>query len=253
MGQIIAKVLGSRCSVLGPAAVVVMARAPFAPSEQIKTRLAAAIPDDGLRRNLYAAFLTDVLSMCRRLAGIAVHLAYAADSRPDDFGSIAGLADDVFPQRGSDLGARERHIFEDLFAAGFARVVIIGSDLPTLPAAHVSAAMSVLANGRAAAVLGPAEDGGYYLIGMRTPGDAPVPDLFTDVRWSTRFAMEDTLAAAARAGIATAASPPWYDVDDQEGLRQLRDALAEDPNQAPATAAVLRKIFGANPELPNEP
>lgn len=227
----------------GRSAVVVMARSPHG-RRAPKTRLAAAIRQEADRRRLYAAFLLDTIASLRTVPDADLRVAYAEEGDRDELRAL-GLADgELLPQRGADLGARECGVFRDLFAAGFERVVMIGSDLPTLPAAHVGRALELAASG--AVVLGRARDGGYYLIALAAGAEGTVPDLFRGIRWSTPAAFDDTVAAARRAGLTVALVPPWYDVDDEEGLAALRRELAEagDAGRAPATAAVLAEIAG---------
>jgi rSAM/selenodomain-associated transferase 1 len=230
-----------------------MARPPFADGTSVKTRLAAVIPDENMRRRLYAAFLRDVLATCRELTDAAVRIAHTPDGGIEGFGGLCLAAGDLMPQRGDDLGARERHLFEDLFAEGFDRVLVMGSDLPTLPAAHLERARMLL-DSNDSVVLGPAEDGGYYLMGLAAGGRArPVPDLFTEIRWSSPFALEDTLRAAERARLRVQLAPTWYDVDDEAGFERLRADLARDASVAPATQSALHEIFGEPFTLPASP
>ena len=137
-------------------------------------------------------------------------------------------------------------LFSDLFAAGFGKVILVGSDLPTLPMSHLQQAMALTTPGTA--VLGPSADGGYYLLGLAATGDG-VPDLFTGIRWSTSAALDDTVAAAKKAGLQVTLVPPWYDVDDANGLTRLRRDL-DDPivrARAPATADTLAAIESGLP------
>ena len=177
---------------------------------------------------------------CRTSPGAS---PYAPGAEADGFAPLGIDRTLLLPQRGDDLGARERNLFEDLFAAGFTRVVLIGSDLPTLPAEHVADALARLRPGTV--TLGPAADGGYYLIGLTAPdsGDA-VPDLFTGVRWGTSSAFEDTVRAAARSGIAVERIAGWYDVDDADDMERLRREVgpASEETRAPATARVLERL-----------
>ena len=226
----------------GPSVVAIMARSPGG-ARAPKSRLGRAIPAESDRRRLYAAFLADTVDACRTLPGVAVRIAYAPDGDADGFASLRLDEADLFPQRGDDLGARERAVFEDLFAAGFARVVVIGSDLPTLPPAHIAEALARLRPG--AVTLGPAADGGYYLIGLTPPNPGgAVPDLFTDIRWGTPAAFDDTVRAAARAGVTVERVAAWYDVDDADGLARLRRDLgpAGAQTRGNATARVLATL-----------
>ena len=225
----------------GPA-VAVMARSPSG-GRAPKTRLAGVLPAEKDRRRLYAAFLSDVVSTCRAVEGAALRVAYTPDGGPRGF-TPAGVADrELIPQRGADLGDRERGIFEDLFRDGFSPVVVIGSDLPALPPERVREALARLAAARDTVVLGPSTDGGYYLIGLARPraGD-PMPDLFTGIRWSSAWTGADTVAAAERCGLRVELLDPWRDVDDAADLAALRGALAGGGAGAPATAAVLDEL-----------
>lgn len=233
----------------GPA-VVVMARSPIG-ARAPKTRLAGVLPDVEDRRRLYAAFLTDVVSACRTAAAAAsaaVRVAYTPDGGPLGF-APAGVADgELLPQRGAGLGDRERGVFEDLFRGGFSPVVMIGSDLPGLPATRIGEALDRLAAAPGTAVLGPTPDGGYYLLGLARPGTGhPVPDLFTGVRWSGPRTRADTVAAAERCGLRVELLAPWRDVDDAADLAELRATLAgAGAGRAPATASVLRELAARN-------
>ena len=224
------------------AAVVVMARSPAA-ARAPKSRLRQAVPAEADRRRLYAAFLADTVAIRSALPDVAWRVACAPGAEADGFAPLGIDGTLLLPQRGDDLGAREHNLFEDLFAAGFTRVVLIGSDLPTLPAEHVADALARLRPGTV--TLGPAADGGYYLIGLTAPdpGDA-VPDLFTGVRWGTSSAFEDTVRAAARSGIAVERIAGWYDVDDADGMERLRRDVgpAGEEIRAPATARVLERL-----------
>lgn len=226
----------------GPSAVAIMARSPTG-ARAPKSRLRQAIPNESERRRLHAAFLADTIATCRSLSGIELRVAYAPDGGADGFTPLGIDLADLLPQRGDDLGARERHLFEDLFQAGFTKVVIIGSDLPTLPAAHVAEALARLRPGTA--TLGPAADGGYYLLGLTAPepGGA-VPDLFSAIRWGTPAAFDDTVRAAARAGVRVERVAAWYDVDDADGLARLRQDLdaAGGERRGRTTARVMRTL-----------
>lgn len=145
-----------------------------------------------------------------------------------------GLA--VRKQGPGDLGARLRRAFRHLYSTGARRAVVIGSDSPTLDPGRVAEALERL---RAVdAVIGPARDGGYYLIGARPGRDA----LFEEIPWSTPRVVSETKRRAVAAGWSIAELPEWYDVDDVEGLRRAeRDAGASCPRLAKAIAAALAR------------
>ena len=227
-----------------PTALVIMARSPHGDYSP-KTRLAGKILTDQNRRRLYAAFLADTITACRAVNNATLRVAYTPDGGTVGLHELGIKKGELIAQRGRDLGVRERFIFEDLFEAGFRKVVLIGSDLPTLPAEYIKEAIDVIDQG--SVVLGPSEDGGYYLIGLAAPdSQRSVPDLFTGIRWSTISVLDDTKAAAARVGVRVRLVPTWYDVDDSEGLSRLRNDLSETVGQqrAPQTATVIKDFFG---------
>ena len=227
-------------------AVVIMARSPVS-GDPPKTRLASVIGSDADRRRLYSAFLGDTVRGCRTVEGSSLRVAYTPDGGTAGFTEVGIADDELLVQRGDDLGRREEDVFADLFVAGFTKVVMIGSDLPTLPIDHIRRAIDAVEP--MTVVLGPAEDGGYYLIALATDtgANAPtVPNLFRNIRWSTAATLDDTWAAAVRAGLRVQLLPSWYDVDDEEGLTRLRAELEglEGQTRAPETGKVLDEILG---------
>ena len=132
-------------------------------------------------------------------------------------------------QPDGDLGARMATAFAAAFAAGAGRVAIIGTDCPGLRADHLTGAFAALAT--ADVVLGPATDGGYYLLGLR----CPQPELFANKAWSTASVLADTVADARRLGLRVALLPELRDVDTAEDLAAWNPA-----HPALATAAGAR-------------
>ena len=228
-------------------AIVVMARSPLTEGARIKTRLASSVPIDADRIALYEAFLFDILQSCRTMTNVVLRVAYTPEGGHHGFTALGVSDDELIPQRGANLGERERQLFEDLFSEGFKKVVIIGSDSPTLPMSHVRDAITKLSESRLrSVVLGPSNDGGYYLIALSaSPLGNAVPDLFTNIRWGAESALNDTVRASYSAGLQVELLPKWYDVDDEQGISQLRTDL-QDPQQAalaPQTTAMLQRIF----------
>lgn len=240
-----ARATNLRTSASADTVVAIMARSPRDEMASIKTRLAVAVPDARDRLDLYTAFIADEVARCRGLAGTALRVAHTPEGGPSGFAELGIAGDELMAQRGHGLGERERHLFEDLFGAGYRKAIIIGSDLPTLPEGLLREAIDRLDNPNTV-VLGPSEDGGYYLLGLMAPlSAAALPDLFTNIRWSTASALDDTVAAADRCGVLVQNVAAWYDVDDESGLARLRHDLADPAHatRAPATAAALKRIF----------
>lgn len=190
---------------------------------RVKTRLAPPLsPEDAAAVAL--ACLQDSLERFSR--GHDAAMTLFLDGAPDEaLLAFAGRhAVPVQAQAPGSLGARLRAALEALLAQGHPCALAIGSDSPTLPPARIGAAIGAL---RAHdAVLGPTEDGGYYLLGVSRPRWA----LLEDVPWSTAQVAQVTRQRAADAGISLAELEAWYDVDDAATLRR---ALADsDPRSA---------------------
>lgn len=212
------------------AALVVMARYPSA--GEVKTRLASAI---GAQRAcaLYRAFLHDLDA---RFAGGRRNLVWAFHPPESDFAAVVGAGARCLPQRGGTLSERMHNCFGDLCADGFARVLMIGADVPHVRDEWLDEAEECLE--RADVVLGPTQDGGYYLIAMRAPHD-----VFTGIETSTPHVLTDTCRKAAAAGLRVHLLPTSFDVDDLDDLVRLRALITDAGNASrmPATAALLRE------------
>ena len=193
-------------------ALIVVAKRP-APGNT-KTRLSPPLsPEQAC--GLYECFLFDTLEQIRQVDGVERVIAYLpADAR----GYFHRLAPDfqLIQQEGPDLGARLDHALTSYLSRGYENVVIMDSDSPTLPVDHLSQAFLALSDG-AQVVLGPCEDGGYYLIGC----SQPVPRLLREVRMSTPTVAADTIALASEEDLHLTQLPTWYDVDDGDSLVRL--------------------------------
>lgn len=221
---------------LGRSALIVFAKVPV--PGRVKTRLTPPLTAVQAAA-LYDSFLRDALHLYRSPAvfgqEVAVRLYLGGDTPPPDGLVPEGIS--VHPQRGGSLGARMRRAFIETFASGYERIVIIGTDHPTLPTEFVAAAFDALSD-PLTAVLGPSEDGGYYLLGL----NELYPALF-DMDYSHSQVFADTLDRAADLGANTVVLPSWYDVDDEASLRRL---VAEWQDGAPVptrTAASLEALF----------
>jgi rSAM/selenodomain-associated transferase 1 len=215
-------------------ALAVIAKEPVAGTA--KTRLAPALGAAGAARAA-AAMLADTLAAVRA-AGAAPWLCFtpaAARARLARLAPGFGL----LPQRGADLGERLAACLHDLLAAGAGRVAIVGADTPQLPPASCRRAFALLAD--VDVVLGPALDGGYYLVAAK----ASRPELFAGVPMGTELVFEATLARAAGAGLTVGLLPPLRDLDRVEDLRAALDGGELD--RAPATRAVVAELLAALP------
>ena len=206
-------------------ALVMFAKAPI--PGQVKTRLCPPLtPDEAA--TLHGSFVLDTLERTKLAVTkfklpVDRHLACAPSATHVFFKIMEerqGVK--VIDQVGDDLGARMHAAFEALFARGYQQVLIIGTDAPTLPLDHVKQALTRLEQHDL--VLGPALDGGYYLIGLKRPIQA----LFHDIPWSTDQVLKRTQEQAAKAGLTVALLEPWRDVDTLDDLQALIDANAAD-------------------------
>jgi rSAM/selenodomain-associated transferase 1 len=187
---------------------LVFVRAPEA--GRVKTRLAATLGNEG------------ALRVYRRLAEHTVREARSVDAELRIHFTPAGKEHEVrawlgdgaryLAQAGGGLGERMEEAFRAAFADGAGRVVIVGSDLPGLSAALLRRAFDAL--DEHPAVLGPARDGGYYLLGMRMI----IPGVFDDVPWSTDVVLARTLERMRAAGVEPALLPTLADVDEADDL-----------------------------------
>lgn len=210
------------------AAVAVFARTPAAGG---KTRLWQSLGIEPDVR-LLQAMLDDTVDLVNAVPGVDRVLAIA----PSGGGLLPSVPEgwDALLQNGDDLGARMASAFEELLGMGYASVVLVGSDVPTLPPSVIEEAAALLADGSADVVIGPSDDGGYYLIGAR----AMHPELFAGMPWSTPDVCAETVRRAERLGLRTAAVERWSDIDDSDGLR--RAAGADSPSGARTRAWIAR-------------
>jgi rSAM/selenodomain-associated transferase 1 len=180
---------------------------------QVKTRLSPPLsPQETVQ--LYHSFLLDILEEMSQLPDMRLALAFSPPEGRDFFQSLAPPGTDLFPQEGEDLGERMALACARGFEAGFGPVLLRGSDTPDLPAAVVSEAREVLAAGKVQVVLGPATDGGYYLVGLTEPQ----PPLFQGPAWSSGTVLEDTLKASRDFGLKVHLLPSWADIDTYADL-----------------------------------
>lgn len=191
-----------------------MARAPRPGA--VKTRLCPPLTH-AEAADFYACVLQDVLDHLARSERWDTWVAYAERSR-NYFARMPKLGAALLPQRGDSLGARMYGVFTDLRDEGYPQVVVVGSDIPTLSTAAVGSACEWLRQDACDVVLGPADDGGYYLIGL----NRPVEELFQGVAWSTATVLDQTLDKARRLGLRVRTVPCTYDIDLPADLERLR-------------------------------
>lgn len=217
----------------------------------VKTRLTPRVTMDEAAE-LYRAFILDTLHLAQRTAAASLFVAWTPDDGRTELGSALGCLGDPYVnwlrQRGSHLGERLSNAFTAFRQDGWEKTVVLGGDSPLLPPAYVEEAFEAL--DRHDVVLGPADDGGYYLIGLGgpgasggpggpgspgDPGDPDMPDsqrrrknasdrydrLFESIHWGTGRVLRQTRAAIRTCGFSSHELPSWHDVDRPADLDRL--------------------------------
>ena len=181
-----------------------------------------------------------------RAAPIHGYIAYSPPGSQAVFRALVPDAIGLLASRRAGLDHSLADAARDLLAAGYRSVCLVNSDSPTLPTAFLIEAASALHAPGDRMVLGPAEDGGYYCIGLKRPH----PRLFEEIAWSTPRVFAQTCDRASEIGLDRVVLPVWYDVDDPLSLRRLAGELIDNdhrdggctPYPAPHTAAFLRGL-----------
>lgn len=200
-------------------AVIVMAKRPAAGST--KTRLSPTWSPQQAA-DISEQLLLDTLDFLQARADCTTVIAIdRLDSAPY-FESIAPGITQV-EQHGAALGNRLDSVLSECLDRGFRSVFAIGSDSPDLPPAHLDDAFAAMDQDDVDVVLGPTEDGGYYLIGWKQRWAR----LVNDVEMSTPQVLDDTMAIAVELGANVHQSPRWYDIDHPDDLERLRDSVGD--------------------------
>ena len=199
-----------------------------------------------------AAFLRDTtenIALAARTASVQGYVAYApaglealfAGHLADDTRLLLADGQGTMPPGVQGFGRCLLHAIRSLLQAGHPAACVLNADGPTLPTEILVRAAHALEAPGDRAVLGPADDGGYYLLGLK----APHPELFEDIEWSTGAVAAQTRARAAAIGLELVELPPWYDVDDGAALARLLEAFRVPSGRAfaaPATRACAERL-----------
>jgi rSAM/selenodomain-associated transferase 1 len=222
----------------GSRALLVFAKTPK--PGKVKTRLLAAVSAE-VAAALHEACIGDTLRLVKKMRRCDVFVFAAGGTSyfrrlVKKKGSRASVR--VLPQRGAELGARMENAFRKCFAMGYREVVVIGTDTPWMGAQRVRRAFAELkAND---VVIGPAEDGGYYLLGMRKF----VPDIFRKIPWSTERVLELTLKKIVVLKLRKRLLKQDFDLDRPEDLKRAAKMLTKRPRVTPELAAAIGKWNG---------
>lgn len=183
----------------------------------VKTRLWSALSPEAAC-DLYRAFLGDLFERLQHVKA-AVTVFYGGDA-PGELSSMLPRPWPLVAQSEGDLGVRMSAALRHLLSGPASRAVLIGSDSPDLPLPYLKRAFQRLKHSDV--VIGPAMDGGYYLIGTRSA----VPAIFEGVEWGSNRVLAQTIDAVAQQDLNASLLPPWYDVDDPQSLELLRALCA---------------------------
>jgi rSAM/selenodomain-associated transferase 1 len=224
-------------------ALVVVAKEPLKGS--VKTRLSPYLsPADAA--TLYECLLGDIVAKLEKYKESELWLAFAPGGEEYFSQNYRGIR--LLAQRGKDLGERLHHVFVDLFDRGHSEIVVADSDSPTVPLSSIDQAFTQLSEHGCDLVLGPSDDGGYYLIGLNRPAER----IFHDIEWSTDSVLDRTLERARELAFGVSLLPPAYDIDVEEDLRRLWNDFmtAHDLQElAPRTYDWLRNLLANRSSL----
>jgi rSAM/selenodomain-associated transferase 1 len=229
----------------GLCALAVMTKAPQA--GKVKTRLTPPLSSEEAAA-LNTCFLRDTAAAIAKTAekgtarGIAVYTPVGAEAA---YAEILPEEFELVPQRGDAFGERLLFATEDLLQLGFDSLCLIDSDSPTVPERAFVEAVEFLSQPRDGVVLGPSDDGGYYLIGLKQRHH----QLFEGIDWSTDRVLEQTIQRAREIVLPVHLLPTWYDVDDCTTLSRLcqeffgENGSASHGHPAPATRQFLHELL----------
>ena len=215
------------------ASLIIVAKKPDPGST--KTRLCPPFTPEAAAE-FYGCLMQDTLALAMQVQGVDLTLAFTPSTAIDYFQKMVPDGFRLIPQKGAHLGERLSNALKYHLERGYHKAVIMNSDGPTLPLAHLKEALDELDH--ADVTLGMGHDGGYYLIGVKRHQ----PELFQDIAWSTERVIPQTLEVCRRLNLSVHSLAEWYDVDVAADLKRLRRDLVKNPTSAPHTHAFLKKI-----------
>lgn len=201
---------------------------------KVKTRLTPPLsPQEAAE--LYRCMLFDTISKVASLSGVEKIIFYEPSPGAGNFFQTAFSNVRCFPQEGAGLGERLANAFEKVFGLGFELAAGIGTDSPDLPIPHLEESFRLLAEDVADVIFGPATDGGYYLVAMKSF----LPAVFRGIPWSTERVLEKSIDAVELSGFRVGRLPAWHDLDTADDLQTFLSVGGSD--RAPDTTRFLRE------------
>ncbi len=201
---------------------------------KVKIRLAESIGKEAAT-DLYRAFIQDTLSTVQALT-IPFHIAVYPPESEKRFAQWLGPSCQFFLQQGANLGERLLNGFSIMFKKGYQQVIALASDSPDLPVGILQKAVSSLQTHKV--VIGPASDGGYYLIGFSH--DFFLAELFEDMPWSTEIVFQETLSRIRSVTNQVCVLSEWEDIDTKTNLREFFEKYMKDPSETLHVMKYLR-------------
>jgi len=215
--------------------VLVFARLPE--KGCVKTRLEKRLSQDIVLK-LYKAFVEDILAILEK--GRFKHtVCYWPPDSESDMKNWLGSSRDYMPQSGDDLGQRMRNAFQKVFAESTQQALLIGTDIPDLDPGIIEQAFHVLSKNDM--TIGPAEDGGYYLIGFNS--HTFCKDVFNGVSWGSGQVFKETMQKARQLSLRVHTLPKWLDIDTPEDLELFYRRGKENGRSDLKSMAYLDKLM----------
>lgn len=224
--------------------IIVFAKNPV--PNQVKTRLVPPLSPEQAA-TVYTAFLTDGCDTLAKFAEVDRIIAYTPAEAQSDLQVLIGDDAIYIPQMGADLGERLASATQWAIEQGYTKILLVGSDSPTLPIGYITKAFTLLDSQDI--TLGPSTDGGYYLIGFSAANVAmTVPFIFEEIAWSTADVFQQTVARIRSLKVTLGLLPPWYDIDAAADLAFLHAhisamRLAGETVEAVRTESLLTELF----------
>ena len=211
--------------------IIIMAKVPRAGN--VKTRLESFLSQKQCV-SLSEAFLEDAVNKVQAQQSRLI-IAFSPPPERDYFAKYEVVDFTLIEQTGSDLGEKMFNAFQFAFSNDSDAIVMIGTDSPTFPVEFIERAFVYL--DKTDVVLGEAEDGGFYLIGLRTLNKK----IFENVVWSSANTFEQTRKNIEKIGLSLSLLPTWFDVDVPADLAKLQNSLIKHSDQSPHTFQWVRK------------
>jgi hypothetical protein len=207
----------------------------FPEKGKVKSRLAQDIGEDAALE-LYRYFILDLLDTLKTGSYTVIIYFLPPDARQEVLQWL-GKEYRYMPQQGRDLGERMRNAFSEVFSEGFSKVLLIGSDIPDITDAILDSAFE----NEDDAVIGPALDGGYYLIGFRN--NTFLPEAFDGMPWGTETVLKKTVELFRKKNLGVHLLPQWQDIDRLADLRDLSERNRDTAFSASRTMKYILKNY----------